>query len=96
MNMTGENIRETVEQKDSLKEIMTANREILETLRFFRNYLRWRIIWSSVKWLIFIAVIVFGFVSLKSLTAYFQSYLDSFRPDTVQSASQFDVGRATR
>lgn len=78
---------------DLLAEILVNEQEILKSLNFLKNYFRWQIIWGGVKWAVLIAVIILGFISLKSLAAYFQGYADVFKNYSDQSAAanaQFD------
>ncbi|MFA5024382.1 MAG: hypothetical protein WC523_05470 [Patescibacteria group bacterium] len=62
-----------------LTEILATNQEILKDVKFLKNYFHWQVIWGSIKWTIFIIIIILGFISLKAVAAYLQGYADVFK-----------------
>jgi hypothetical protein len=64
---------------DLLTEILATDREILKSVKFLKNYFKWQVIWGVIKWTILIAIIIFGFISLRSVGTYLQSYGDVFK-----------------
>lgn len=81
---------ETKKPADLLAEILATEQETLKNIKFIRNYFHWQIIWSSIKWTIFIIIIVLGFVSLRAAASYLQGYGDVLKSysDQVNATNQ--------
>lgn len=58
---------------ETLEEIQRLNQEILEGVKFIKNYFRWRMIWSGVKTVFLVILIILSFYSVKLMTSYLQT-----------------------
>jgi len=67
-------------QLEISREILKTNREIAESVRYIRNHFRFELVMTAIKWFMFAALIVFGFISIGSII----SGLQSFTPTGVQ------------
>jgi len=55
-----------------LEEILKSNREILESVKFIKNYFRWQSILSGIKIFFLVVVIILSLLSVRLITTYLQ------------------------
>jgi len=65
--------------EELLENNLTTNQEILKSVKFLKNYFRWKTIFSTIKWAVIILVVVFGIISLKPIVYSMQGYVDSLK-----------------
>jgi hypothetical protein len=71
-----------VSSKDEMleinKAILQTNREMAESLHYIKNHFRFELVVTIVKWFFFIALTIFGFISLSSiLSGLGETYLSA-------------------
>ena len=55
-----------------LEEILKSNLEILESVKFIKNYFRWQSVLSGIKIFILVTVIILSLLSVRMITTYLQ------------------------
>lgn len=60
------------------KEILKSNKEIAASSSFIKKFIRNRIIIITIKWVLVVAVLVLGFMSLTSVFDYVRENLDYY------------------
>jgi len=55
-----------------LEEILKTNTEILESVKFIKNYFRWQSILSGIKIFVLVLVIILSLLSVGLITTYLQ------------------------
>jgi len=62
-----------------LEESLKVNKETLESVKFLKNYYFWKTIFSFIKITILVIIIVLGFLSLKPIVSYLETYINDLK-----------------
>ncbi len=60
------------------QEILSADKEILRSLKRVKRYFHWRVIWIAVKWAFLVLIVILGFISFRTISSYLQGYVNMF------------------
>ncbi len=81
----------TIQEKvlKTLESNLELNRETLRSVKFLKNYFYWKTIFSFVKIVIVVAIIVLGFMSLKPIVSYLETFVNDLKlySDQIDGAS---------
>jgi len=74
------------------KEILKQNEEIANSSSFIKKYVRNRIIITTAKWILIVAVLIFGFLSLSSAFDYLRDNIDYYEDKLGQVTDFMEKG----